>query len=628
MKKILTLFIPFLLGLPLIGVSQEINGYAKVANIAGLVLTLNNVDETNATFEDGDRVIIMQMQDNVIGSTSNDATFGNIGSILSAGMYEVVTINSHTEVAGVPTSITVSSAFLTSYNTGVNSSLQIITYPTLGSPDYVTTSNMSAKSWDGNTGGVLAFSVSGILTLAHNIEVDGDGFRGALANGGGSTGCSGSSNYRIPSTNNHADKGEGIYKITNVNYVAGRAKILSGGGGGNSHNAGGGGGSNFSAGGVGGPGWPNCTPAAGGYGGIDLSAYIGASRVFMGGGGGAGEGNNGFSQNAGNGGGIILINAAEIRTSGACGGLTITANGESVTTSSGNDGSSAGGAAGSIVFHVPVWNVSASCPVTIQANGGDGGNVASGATHGGGSGGGMGALVFSSDIPSTNVTLNTAPGNGGNNCLSCDPAGGGEGTDGDGIVGLLVGPLPIDLISFEANANEDRVDLKRITASEINNDFFTIEKSVDAKNWEEVVITAGAGNSNQILEYFETDYEPLTDISYYRLKQTDFDGQFSYSNVVPVKFVKDNTDGGVLNLFPSPVSVGETVHVEFKNIFESELLVVLRDIRGREFYSKVIVDIEDGKLIGVPIEKYIPAGVYLITATSENQMYSQKLIIK
>ncbi len=196
-----------------------------------------------------------------------------------------------------------------------------------------------------------------------------------------------------------------------------------------------------------------------------------------------------------------------------------------------------------------------------------------------------------------------------------------------GLNPTIVPVLPIELVSFEANINEDRVDLRWITASEINNDFFTIERSTDAKIWEEVITTNGAGNSNQLLEYFETDYEPIVGISYYRLKQTDFNGEYTYSNIVPVRY-EVSTVGGNINLFPSPISVGETLNIEFKDIFESELLVVLRDIKGKEFYSKVIVNIEDGKLIGVPIEKEIPAGIYLITASSENQMYSQKLIIK
>ena len=189
------------------------------------------------------------------------------------------------------------------------------------------------------------------------------------------------------------------------------------------------------------------------------------------------------------------------------------------------------------------------------------------------------------------------------------------------------GPLPIELINFEANVDEDKVALKWITASEINNDYFTIERSADAKIWKNVLTTNGAGNSNQILEYFEKDYQPLKGISYYRLKQTDFNGEFSYSNIVPVKY-NNSSNNNNLNLFPSPITVGETLHIEFKNIFEDELLVVLRDIKGSEYYSKVIVNIEDGKLIGVPIDMNIPSGVYLITATSENQMYCQKLIIK
>ena len=196
-----------------------------------------------------------------------------------------------------------------------------------------------------------------------------------------------------------------------------------------------------------------------------------------------------------------------------------------------------------------------------------------------------------------------------------------------GLNPTIVPVLPIELISFEANLNEDRVDIKWVTASEINNDYFTIEKSKDGKSWEKLLIVSGAGNSNQVLEYYDIDYNPFKGISYYRLKQTDYNGKFAYSNVVPVKFEKSTTNQNI-NLFPSPINVGGTVHLEFKNINASEMLVILRDLKGSEFYSKVVVNVEDGKLIGLPINMDIPAGVYLITASSENQMYSQKLIVK
>jgi hypothetical protein len=227
-----------------------------------------------------------------------------------------------------------------------------------------------------------------------------------------------------------------------------------------------------------------------------------------------------------------------------------------------------------------------------------------------------------------------SPGGGGGSSNFLNIGGNDVWTAADGrVVGPLSydsgGVLPIELVSFEANVNDDRVDIVWVTSTEINNDYFTIERSIDAKNWEEILTISGAGNSNQTQDYFEVDYEPLTGLSYYRLKQTDYNGKFEYFNIVPVKFEEEvSSENGTINLFPSPVRAGETVNIEFKDIYEEELLIVMRDIKGREFYSKMIMNIEDGKLIGVPIDSSIPSGVYLITAASENQLYSQKLIVK
>ena len=195
------------------------------------------------------------------------------------------------------------------------------------------------------------------------------------------------------------------------------------------------------------------------------------------------------------------------------------------------------------------------------------------------------------------------------------------------ILGSSGIPLPVTLINFKATANDGYIDLKWVTSSEINNDFFSIERSTDAKNWQEIITTNGAGNSNQVLEYFERDFEPIEGVSYYRLKQTDFNGQNEYFNIVTVRLENNNSEENMI-LFPSPINSGENITIEFKDIIETELLLVLRDIRGREFYSKMIVNIQNGKLGGVPIDLTIPPGVYLITASSENRIYSQKLIVK
>jgi len=94
---------------------------------------------------------------------------------------------------------------------------------------------------------------------------------------------------------------------------------------------------------------------------------------------------------------------------------------------------------------------------------------------------------------------------------------------------------------------------------------------------------------------------------------------------VPVKFNK-NING--MSLYPNPVNAGGTVNIEFKDLATSKILVVLRDMSGREFYSKIFINIENGQLIGVPIKQTIPKGVYIIIATSENQIYSQRIVVQ
>jgi len=88
-------------------------------------------------------------------------------------------------------------------------------------------------------------------------------------------------------------------------------------------------------------------------------------------------------------------------------------------------------------------------------------------------------------------------------------------------------PLPIELLGFDANCDDDVITVSWASASETNNDFYTIEKSLDGMNWDFVATISGAngtGNSNQTLYYNYTDYSPLGQLSYYRLSQTDFDG--------------------------------------------------------------------------------------------------------
>jgi hypothetical protein len=114
-------------------------------------------------------------------------------------------------------------------------------------------------------------------------------------------------------------------------------------------------------------------------------------------------------------------------------------------------------------------------------------------------------------------------------------------------------PLPITLLNFKAFLREQQVELKWNTASEINNDFFTIERSSNAVDFTPIGRIDGAGTSGLTNEYTFYDPAPLRGISYYRLQQSDFDGTIESLRIVSVYFPDENLREKVtLDIWPNP----------------------------------------------------------------------------
>ena len=92
--------------------------------------------------------------------------------------------------------------------------------------------------------------------------------------------------------------------------------------------------------------------------------------------------------------------------------------------------------------------------------------------------------------------------------------------------------LPVELISFSATLNKNKVELKWVTASEINNDYFNVERSSDTDTYISIGKVKGGGNSSHVLSYSCEDVDPAAGINYYRLKQVDYNGDYKFSEVI------------------------------------------------------------------------------------------------
>jgi hypothetical protein len=381
----------------------------------------------------------------------------------------------------------------------------------------------------------------------------------------------------------------------------------------------GGGGGNYTAGGTGGHGW-TCAAAAnnsGGLGGIALSPYITANRIFMGGGGGGGQQNNGLGTNGGNGGGIILVKANTIQTSTVCGSaIKISANGET-TTNSGNDGAGGAGAGGSIVLQVSNYSVTAACPLTISSNGGNGGSVGNAGAHGGGAGGGQGAVIFSSTQPTVNITTTTNNGTGGTNSSAggSSSAGSGGGVSNSGVVGSSAGPLPVELILFDGVSEGNYNSIYWKSAVETNFRHYELESSEDGVNFNKITTVNPIGNVSSSNDYNYLDFNPYSPITYYRLKMVDLDYTFEYSNIISIENGINKT--GTLVVYPNPASNELYVKLSVPN--ERNALIEIRDILGRPIYQQT-VDLTQSVNNNYINTTNFAAGTYIITITAGNSL--------
>lgn len=183
-------------------------------------------------------------------------------------------------------------------------------------------------------------------------------------------------------------------------------------------------------------------------------------------------------------------------------------------------------------------------------------------------------------------------------------------------------PLPIDLVSFQGKRVPMGVELRWTTQSEHNNDYFELEKSTSGEKFGSVATIKGNGTSSMAHHYEYLDTKVSTGTTFYRLKQVDFDGSFTYSNVISVNYEGSFT----FSVYPNPAT-GVEVGFQILGIKETNTVgVTLFDELGRKVMSaQVPVDEASGSVDGrFPIDK-LADGIYYFRVDGST-LYSKVIL--
>jgi Secretion system C-terminal sorting domain len=230
---------------------------------------------------------------------------------------------------------------------------------------------------------------------------------------------------------------------------------------------------------------------------------------------------------------------------------------------------------------------------------------------------GNNATVSISGGGSVNVNGDVSTGNNAN--LTGPPGSftvGGGCTQGSGSF-CNSGTLPVELLFFNATANISNVRLFWATASELNSDYFLVEKSDEGLDYQILLKVTAQGNSTTKVDYETFDEKPKIGRSYYRLKQVDLDGKETVYQVVLVEF----SGLRATSVYPSPALSGQEIHLELNFVPEYPLEVSLFDLSGRQMKKFTL----NGNSAILPNQ--FSNGVYFIKLSSPEYKSVTKFIV-
>ncbi|TGD83021.1 T9SS type A sorting domain-containing protein [Hymenobacter wooponensis] len=180
--------------------------------------------------------------------------------------------------------------------------------------------------------------------------------------------------------------------------------------------------------------------------------------------------------------------------------------------------------------------------------------------------------------------------------------------------GSVAPPLPVELVRFQATPiGNSRVQLRWATATELHNEGFGLERSLDGKKWQQIVFVQGKGSTSQQQEYTYSDQPNLFDQTlYYRLRQQDTDGKSTYSSVATVTLSVSSLASSI-SVYPNPAALAEHVRLALPRPLATATHVQLLDLTGRLVLTQIVP--ANATEVTLQLSDELAKGTYLVQVT-------------
>ena len=189
-------------------------------------------------------------------------------------------------------------------------------------------------------------------------------------------------------------------------------------------------------------------------------------------------------------------------------------------------------------------------------------------------------------------------------------------------------PLPVELLYFTASCKNRNIFFKWATASETNNDYFLIEKKIN-NNWKKITKVNGNGNTNYISEYTAFDINPSqntlngSETSYYRLKQTDYNGNYEAFEPIPITCDEDK----MYDYFNAYLYENKNILVSFSSTNLNQYTITLIDHYGKKI-KEISGDALEGMNTATLSASDLSKEIYLIVLMKDNERKIKKILVQ